>query len=103
MALKDRNEGDEIAGKMKLIRSADYETVVSFSPSLKAILVKIVRLSVAGGNNYNSVVKELREESFEDHSVCYVGDLKLIETNQPRIFLDEFSNWFDRVERLRFR
>lgn len=46
------------------------------------------------------MIKEFCEESLENHRIGNVGDLKLVEADQPGILLNQLSDGRNRIERL---
>jgi len=58
----------------------------------------LIRLTIRGSNNNDSMIEELREQSLQNHGIGNVRHLKLVEANQPGFVLDDFSDWRNRIE-----
>ena len=52
--------------------------------ALQAVLVEIVGLAVGGGDHREALVEQRLEQARQDHGVGDVGDLELVEAEQPR-------------------
>ena len=52
---------------------------------MNAILVKVLRRSVAGGDQDDALVKEVGKQLLEDHRVGDVCDLELVQTDDPAL------------------
>ena len=65
--------------------------------ALQAVLVEIVGLAVGGGDDGEALVEQHLEQARQDHGVGDVGDLELVEAEQPRLAGDLLGDRHDGV------
>ena len=53
--------------------------------AVQAVLIKIVRRNVRGGDDHDAEVEQLREQPAEDHGIGNIGDMEFVEAKQPRL------------------
>lgn len=65
---------------------------------LQPILVQIVGTAVARGDHHDALVEQVREQPLQDHRIGNVGDLELVETDQPTVLDDLVGHWSCGIE-----
>ncbi len=65
--------------------------------AVQAVLVKLFRRHVGGGDHHDAALEQLREQPAEDHGVGDVGDVEFIEAEQPGFAGQLFRGQLDRV------
>ena len=65
--------------------------------ALQAVLVEIVGLAVGRGDHGEALVEQHLEQARQDHGVGDVGDLELVEAEQPRLARDLLGDRHDGV------
>ena len=68
--------------------------------AVEAVAVEVLRRRVRGGDQHQAALEERGEEPRQDHRVGDVGDLKLVEAEEPRARGDFRRDRRDRVARL---
>jgi hypothetical protein len=69
--------------------------------AVEAVSVEIVRLEVGGGDDGGPMGQKPLEQAAHDHGIGDVGDLHLVEAEQPGFLRDGFRHGRDRILRVR--
>ncbi len=66
-------------------------------PAIETVLVQFARRQVRSRHHYNAELEQPREQAAEDHGVGNVGDVKLVEAQQPGFLGDGRRGAQDRI------